>query len=61
MFATLKKELRIVDVLEYVTETSYKLTGTNTWIPEDDVCPSCSHNNCFRNKEIENVEEIFSF
>ena len=56
MFNTLKRALRIVDVLEYMTETEYSLKGENTWIPEDDVCPSCNHNNCFRVKD-EGVNE----
>jgi len=60
MFNTLKKELRIVDVLEYVTETEYKLIGENTWAPEDDVCPSCGHKNCFRIKDEGINEDSFA-
>ena len=60
MFSTLKKELNIKDVLEYVTETTYKLTGTDTWIPEDDICPSCGHSNCFRIKDVGINEEAFA-
>jgi 5S rRNA maturation endonuclease (ribonuclease M5) len=57
MFNTLKKELNIVEVVEYVTETPYKLTGESTYVPEDDICPSCGHKGCFRIKhEGENSE-----
>ena len=60
MFATLKKELNIVEVVSYITETEYKLTGENTYIPEDDVCPSCGHKNCFRIKYTGDNEEAFA-
>ena len=57
MFNTLKKELNIVEVVGYMTETEYKLAGDNTWIPEGDECPSCGHKNCFRIKHDGNNEE----
>lgn len=60
MFNTLKRELRLVEVLEYITGVTYKLTGENTWIPEDDVCPSCDHKNCFRVKDEGINEESFA-
>lgn len=60
MFNTLKRELNIVDVVSYVTETEYKLTGENTWIPEGDECPSCGHKNCFRIKHEGTNEEAFA-
>ena len=60
MFATLKKELNIVEVVSYVTETEYKLVGENTWVPEDEICPSCGHKNCFRIKHNGNNEEAFA-
>ena len=56
MFNTLKRELNIVDVVSYVTETEYKLVGSNTYVPEGDVCPVCQHSNCFRIKH-EGVNE----
>lgn len=60
MFNTLKKELNIVEVVEYITETPYKLTGENTWVPEDDTCPSCGHKGCFRIKHDGTNEEAFA-
>lgn len=60
MFNTLKKELNIVEVVEYVTETPYKLTGENTYVPDDDICPSCGHKGCFRIKHEGINEESFA-
>jgi 5S rRNA maturation endonuclease (ribonuclease M5) len=60
MFNTLKKELRLVEVLEFMTDTEYKLVGDNTWIPEGDECPSCGHRNCFRVKDEGVNEESFA-
>lgn len=60
MFDTLKKELRIVEVLEYITEVPYKLIGTDTWAPEDGECPSCGHKDCFRIKDEGKNEESFA-
>lgn len=34
--------------------------GENTWIPEDDSCPSCGHFNCFRVKHEGVNEESFA-
>ena len=60
MFLTLKKELNIVEVLEYVTDSPYKTIGENTFAPEDDICPSCQHSNCFRVKHEGINEESFA-
>lgn len=60
MFNTLKRELRIVEVLEYMTDIPYKEAGDNTWIPDGDECPSCGHKNCFRVKDAGVNEESYA-
>jgi len=60
MFATLRKELNIVEVVEFMTDTYYNLTGESTYVPDGDECPSCGHNNCFRIKHEGNNEEAFA-
>ncbi len=62
MFQTLREKLNLVEVMEELTSTSYKLIGDSTWAPEDEVCPMCGHKDCFRIKmdEADSFAKCFS-
>ena len=50
MFDTLKRELHLVEVAADLLNTEMVPLGEVNWEPEDKVCPSCGHQNCFRIK-----------
>lgn len=50
MFKTLKTELNLVEVIGDLLGCEMKLVSTDTYAPEDEVCPSCGHSKCFRVK-----------
>lgn len=60
MFQAIKQALNIVEVLEDITQTSYKASGEYTFVPESEVCPSCGHKDCFRIKHEGNNSEAFA-
>lgn len=58
MFKTLKEKLQICDVVSKYTEEDIKLIGESATV-ESDVCPFCSHKDCFRIKLESDDEDGF--
>lgn len=59
MFASVKKNTNILQVIEDFIESPLKQVG-ESWTTDDDTCPFCGHHGCFRITEALDMWKCFS-